>query len=726
MHLIYVFRITPHRDLAGLKMNFDDQSGYSMETLISSFPKSPIMAVPPARKRRRLSPSDHSSSKPTASTNIHVQSASPLAVDSFLVNASRWNLEQDYESKPRKLKKKGKENTRLPIKNADGRIEQLEVPVHEDDDNDSWLKSGEDENEDTEDPVYIQKPKVSDRQQIIDAKEELARIATLINEDPEEYSGGFKTLAQLAQSSNIMVKKLALATQMAVFKDVIPGYRIRPLGELDMTEKVSKEIRKLRMFEQGLVQSYQAYVKELGIHSRLGPGDSEKMASLATVAVSCACTLLLSVPHFNFRSELIKILAEKLGGRRIDKDYIQCRTTLETLFQDDEEGNASLDAVTNLTRMIKNRNYNIDESALNTLLHLRLLKEFSSKASQSTVDKPSSDTSLQMKMKKKQRVFRTKKQRKAAKELKIVEKDFREADAVVGHEERDRMQAETLKLVFATYFRILKARIPSLTGAVLEGLAKYAHLINQDFFGDLLEVLKEISSRALSSLSFPTGEDEANDDNSPQTKPSALPEIPFRTALLSTATAFALLSSQDASRLSLDLSAFTSHLYTLLIPLSQHPDLEFSHKTLRLADPHAVPTIAQLQPKVNVATLSTLLMRALAASINPRSTPPVRLAAFTHRIMMMALHTPERTSTAIVTLLQEISKSQGRKIAGLWSSEERRGDGEFDPLAAGFESGRPFCGTVWEGELLRLHYASGVSEGLKGLEGVLGGFLNGG
>lgn len=42
------------------------------------------------------------------------------------------------------------------------------------------------------------------------------------------------------------------------------------------------------------------------------------------------------------------------------------------------------------------------------------------------------------------------------------------ADANVLHEERDRMQSECLKAVFATYFRILKQRTPHLMGAVLE------------------------------------------------------------------------------------------------------------------------------------------------------------------------------------------------------------------------------------------------------------------
>ena len=54
------------------------------------------------------------------------------------------------------------------------------------------------------------------------------------------------------------------------------------------------------------------------------------------------------------------------------------------------------------------------------------------------------------------RSFRTKKQRKTAKEDKAIEKDMKEANAVVDLEERDRNQGDLLKLVIQTYLTILK------------------------------------------------------------------------------------------------------------------------------------------------------------------------------------------------------------------------------------------------------------------------------
>ncbi|KAG7007899.1 nucleolar complex-associated protein 3 [Physcia stellaris] len=682
------------------------------------------MIAVPAVKRRRLTPPPSSEEEFLPSTLVERANA---AQDDFFTRASKWNLEQDYEQKPRKQKKKDKENTRLPIKTAEGKIEQLSLPEVKEDDQDSFLESGEEADQVVQQPSPVEEkaPKIPARQQINEAKEELARLASLISEDPEENAGAFKLLGQIATSSNPTIKRLGLVAQLAVFKDVIPGYRIRPIGDLDSTEKISKEVRRLRSFEQALVGSYQAYVKELAKRAKVGKDSSEASETTAQVAISCACALLLAVPHFNFRGEILKILVDKLSYNKVDANFIKCRETLETLFRDDEDGTPSLDAVTLLTKMIKARDYRVNESVLNTFLHLRLLSEFSSKASQDRIDKPSAEDRAAGKKPKPKREFRTKKQRKVLKEQKAVEKEFKEADAIVSHEERDRMQAETLKLVFVTYFRILKARSPRLMGAVLEGLAKYAHLINQDFFGDILEALKDLinDAEALSTT----------DPDDPETPKST---TSTRSTLLCIATAFALLAGQDvaksASSLSLDLSFFTAHLYKSLYSLSLNPDLEFSSKSLHLPDPHSSPTTNQQalpaqsptkKNKVNLRTTASLLHTSLSSILTPRTTPPVRIAAFVKQLHTVLLQTPEKSSIALLSLLQQVLKVHGRKVAGLWNTEERRGDGVFDALKGEVEGSNPFASTVWEGELLRLHYARGVRDGVRGVDGILKGLV---
>jgi len=680
------------------------------------------MVALPAVKRRKLTSAESGNDAPSATV---LKLAAP-SQEEFYKRASQWNLEQAYESRPRKQKKKDQESTRLPIKTAEGRVEQFQSLAGADEDQHSFLGSDDDGVPAVQDQVPFRElePQKPLRQQILEAKEELARLAGLLNRDPEENAGAFRALGEIAASKNPTIKRLGLATQLTVYKDAIPGYRIRPLDEDNSGEKVSKEVRHLRSFEQSLVSSYQAYVKELSRCARPGKAHDEAAASVAQVAISCACALLLAVPHFNFRGELLKILINKLSERNVDANFVKCRETLETLFQDDEDGTPSLDAVTFLTRMMKSRDYRVHESVLNTFLHLRLLSEFSSKASRDTIDKPSADDRAAGKKPKQKREFRTKKERKILKEQKSIDKEFKEADAIVNHEERDRMQAETLKLVFVAYFRILKARSPDLMGAVLEGLAKYAHLINQDFFGDILEALKDLinDAEALSSE-----DSETPNDQSPQNPIS--PASSTRSTLLCINTAFALLDGQDvakfASSLSLDLSFFTTHLYKSLYALALNPNLEYFSKSLHLPDPHA-PNPQPQSPstnlnKVNLRTTASLLHSALTSALTSRTTPPLRVAAFTKQLFTALLQTPEKSSIALLSLLSQVLKMHGRKVASLWNTEERKGDGVFDALRGEVEGSNPFASTVWEGELLRLHYARGVRQGVGDVERIVKG-----
>lgn len=57
------------------------------------------------------------------------------------------------------------------------------------------------------------------------------------------------------------IRKLAMLSQLAVFKDIIPGYSIRELTDKEKAEKVSQMVARTREWEQGLVGVYQNYLK---------------------------------------------------------------------------------------------------------------------------------------------------------------------------------------------------------------------------------------------------------------------------------------------------------------------------------------------------------------------------------------------------------------------------------------------------------------------------------
>ncbi|EHK18746.1 uncharacterized protein TRIVIDRAFT_43833 [Trichoderma virens Gv29-8] len=638
------------------------------------------------------------------------EAQSRKAQKDFFKQAANWDLEDSYENRRRKSKKSSKESTKLPIKTADGRLEILRELEKEEDlvsveSDTEWLEGREDDIESEPEEVEEEAPTVSEAQQIREAQEELAKLATALNENPEEHVGSLKTLATIGESKIPAIQMLALMTQMSVYKDIIPGYRIRPQTEDGPTEKVSKEVRTMRQYEQALVSGYQNYVKELARCAKEETTAVRGGQSVSGIAITCACTLIAAVPHFNFRSELLRILVNKLSRKRIDSNSVKCLQALETLFREDEDGKPTMDAVSLLSKMMKARDYEVDESVLNLFLSLRLLSEFAGKASQDTVERPEG-----AKVKKNKREFRTKKQRKAMKEQKSLEKDMAAADALVDHEERDKMQSETLKLVFATYFRVLKMRAPHLMGAVLEGLAKYAHLINQDFFGDLLEALKDLIRHSDDDVDADLAAEHEDDD-------SVSMRNLTREALLCTVTAFALLEGQDAhnsrNSLHLDLTFFTTHLFTSLLNLSVHPDLELTK----------IARSASTTSKINVQTTTVLLLRSLTAILLPawniRSVPPLKLAAFSKQLMTAALQLPDKSCQATLGLLNDIANTHGKKIASLWNTEERKGDGRHNALSDTVEGSNPFAATVWEGELLKKHFSPKVREGLKLFEKTL-------
>lgn len=63
--------------------------------------------------------------------------------------------------------------------------------------------------------------------------------------------------------NDVIIRKIAVLSAQAVFKDIIPGYRIRALTDKEKAEKVSQMVQRTRDFEQGLVNVYQSYLQIL-------------------------------------------------------------------------------------------------------------------------------------------------------------------------------------------------------------------------------------------------------------------------------------------------------------------------------------------------------------------------------------------------------------------------------------------------------------------------------
>ncbi|KAI0781022.1 nucleolar complex-associated protein-domain-containing protein [Trametes elegans] len=385
--------------------------------------------------------------------------------------------EMPFETQPRKRRpswepesEKDKGIERLPIKLADGRILKSSGKVFLDDDEDSALDSEEESQDGRAASEPAQRSRVEDvstgarfgRPAVVDvigqksrkariqgAKEQIAGLCQEILGDPENSLGLLRRLHTFSLSeistpshpepvpNDPVIRKLTILSQLAVFKDIIPGYRIRALTEKEKAEKVSQMVQRTRDWEQGLVSVYQAYLR--GLEAEL-----KAKSELAEAALHCMCTLLVEVTHFNFRVNLMSSIVAALSRKSWDKTSDLCLDTLIKVFRADNTGEPSLELVRLLNRMIKERKYNVHPEVLSCLLHLRLKTELGVRASESRVDREPQGKSMssgraaarRAKGKKVDQPHLSKKAKKVQKERKEIEKEMHEAAAEVDKEER--------------------------------------------------------------------------------------------------------------------------------------------------------------------------------------------------------------------------------------------------------------------------------------------------
>ncbi|KAG8217486.1 nucleolar complex-associated protein-domain-containing protein [Butyriboletus roseoflavus] len=649
------------------------------------------------------------------------QTPSPAELDS--------DAEMPYERIPRLHKVPEPETRRnipgLPIKLSDGRIQaSAKVTV---------APAQIDDDEDTESAFRPHSPPavpltVEDvatgarfgRSAVVDvigngsrkariqgAKDQIANLCQDIIADPENSLGllrrlhtfSLETITTQSRSEPVKndpaIRKLAILSQLAVFKDIIPGYRIRTLTDKEKAEKVSQMVARTREWEQGLVLVYQSYLRALEAELKV-------KSDLADVALKCMCTLATDVTHFNFRGNLMACIVARLSKKTWDESSDLCLNTLINIFRNDLTGVPSLEAVQLLNRMVKERHFNVHPDVLTCLLYLRLKSELGVRASDSRVDKEEKTemntkgktAGRRNKGKSTERPYLSKRAKKAVKEKKVIEREVREAEAEVDKEERARTHTETLKLLFVLYFRILKNphRTPLLPAA-LRGLSKYAHLVNIDFFQDLMQVLKNLIMRESDVIDSDGKESRSWHQNT---------DIQHR--LLCIVTAFELLSGQGEA-LNIDLCDFVNHLYSIILPISE---------LLQIDDlPSTTGSRTAQQP-----TIPDMLFRALTIVFSPRtagSALPWRSAAFAKRLLIASLNWSPAVALRALDFVGSLVMKEP-KLETLLSTDDRQVDGVYLPEVEDPQLSLSF-GTCFF-ELLQLqqrHYDSRIRESARRL-----------
>ncbi|KAK2865975.1 hypothetical protein Q7C36_002031 [Tachysurus vachellii] len=464
---------------------------------------------------------------------------------------------ENYEKMPRKVKHEEEKEVihLLPIKDKTGLIPRtMEKPVvnkaPEKDEQEESNSEDEPEQATEEARSFLaltpeQQLKLRS-QTLMKMKLQIASLGSAILEEPNSNIKKLKELRAMLMETNpcvaVTVRKLVMVSLMEIFKDIVPSYRIRPLTEAEKSTKLKKETQQLREFEEGLVSQYKFYLENL--EQTIKDWKQKKMKAsqavalgsykgLAEVAIRCLCELLVALPHFNFHNNVIVAVVALMNDPN-KKVSAMCCEAVRNLLKQDKLGQASLATVRVISGMVKGRNYNVKTEVLNTLLCLRI-KEVDVK--KDTEDLAPKQKFMNFQEKKKNLSRMQRKWKKAEEKL---QKELLETEASDSKDKKLKLHTETLNIVFLIYFRILKkAKKSILLPSVLEGLAKFAHLINLEFFDDLLTVLHGLIMSG---------------------------DLSHRESLHCILTAFHILSGQG-DVLNIDPLKFYTHLYKTLLTL---------------------------------------------------------------------------------------------------------------------------------------------------------------
>ena len=339
-------------------------------------------------------------------------------------------------------------------------------------------------------------------------KLEMAEYCEKIVEDPEHcvYSNQgakkdyLKELHLMCSDEDPYVRKLAMVSELTVLQDILPDYKIRLPTAGELKVKVKKDTKKQWDYEAALLHGYQRYLQTLEGHLQFVTETQEDEEeddvralhrSVGLTALKCLTQLLESRPDFNFRSNIVGALVPLLS-RSLDKEVQeQVADAVKRVFSSDHVGIVSLDVVKLVASIAKKRGVKTNPALLDLLLSLRL---------HTSLDEESEIRAEQ------------RKERKLKKD--DVAKGFRVADADTTKQLR-RNQLAMLKEVLYVYLRLLRSSgNHRILPAALRGVAHFAHLIDYQIVGDLVDSLEDICHDE-EDEEHEEGESESEDEEEP-------------------------------------------------------------------------------------------------------------------------------------------------------------------------------------------------------------------
>lgn len=595
-------------------------------------------------------------------------------------------LEKLYENHVSKLNEQNdtkKMRMLLPIKTQEGILKKREIEetnreIETNEKNELFEKNQNDEKvEYAESNSYLKNTLnkengetvstvelVACREEILKSRRlKIGVLSSTLLENPEIKSSNFKILLDFMDEKNpeiyITVRKLAMVSLLEVFKDLLPSYHILQLKQEGV--KFKKETLQLQNYEAILLQSYKQYLQKLEKMSnvlRKKVGDTriinEREILLGELAVTCMGELLLIHPYFNFSVNIANFLIPLLNNKRSSvREKVE--KYISQVFKEDKRGELSLSIVRKVNQFVKSKGHSIYADVLSILLSLRI-KDVD-------LDKEKEEETKQKKlMSHKQRILSlSKRERKKNKQLEQVEKELLETKAEENKQTKQKIFTEITSLVFTIYFRILKQSPNSkILSVCLEGLAKFAHCINLDFYQDIVTVIDRL----------------IEEDN-----------LGLREQLHCVQCVFTILSDQGTT-LNIDPYRFYVHLYKNLLNV------------------HCGKT--QVETEIILRTLIQVLIT------RRKRITQKRLVAFVKRITTLALQLQHNGALGLLGIIKQIMQL-GKATSILLDTDCTNGDGFYQPEIEDPEYCNAHCSALWELVLLQRHYHTIVRKMAKNI-----------
>lgn len=308
----------------------------------------------------------------------------------------------------------------------------------------------------------------------------LSLVAERITAEPEKELKLFDVFFELHhKGDDARTRHLALLSAVAVFRDLVPGYRVREPTEQENDVVKSKAVMVVEQFEMSLLQKYR----------QLLPMLEAGMKSAPAVVAPALAALIRTASDFNYRQRLIGT-AVKHASHPAPIVRKTCADGLRDMIEQDSRLEASREvvlAIGKIAQQASRRNQGKKEDAdenggsqgglacelVEVLLSLPVGKaESAALLSQSMPEFADDET----------------------------KKAVREASITHDREKMHKAETELLTETFIVYLRILRQRHVHdrrLIASVLTGLARWGQLVNIEL---LLEILAELKGAVMDAV----------------------------------------------------------------------------------------------------------------------------------------------------------------------------------------------------------------------------------